>query len=184
MEGKKAKSNHPEILWAPWRMEYIASTLKVTDCIFCTKPRDKKDKSNLILYRGKTGFIIMNRFPYNSGHLLIVPYRHTASFSDLSDEEKIDLFNLLQISQDVLDRIMHPQGFNIGMNLGRLAGAGIVNHLHFHVVPRWGGDTNFMPIVGNTKVISEALDKTWKHLHIAFEKNFTSFKTNKRGETS
>jgi ATP adenylyltransferase len=112
----------------------------------------------------------MNRFPYNNGHLMIVPFQHTCDMKALSNDEKIELIDLLQSSQDVLKEVMRPQGFNIGMNIGRLAGAGIDCHLHFHLVPRWGGDTNFMPIVGHTKVISEGLEETWEKLHSVFKK--------------
>ncbi len=169
MKENSSKSKGPDILWAPWRIEYIKNCFKEDGCIFCQKPGEKKDRENLIVYRGRTGFVIMNRYPYNNGHLLIVPYQHTSELSSLTDEEKIELFDLLRLSKDVLERVMNPQGYNIGMNLGRLAGAGITTHLHFHVVPRWGGDTNFMPIVGHTKVISEALEKTWENLKKAFD---------------
>ena len=165
----KQKSPRYEILWAPWRIEYIENTTKNEGCIFCEKCTEKDDKTNLIVYRGNTAFVIMNKYPYNNGHLLIVPCQHTANMISLTDDEKIELFNLIQYSQDVLMEVMRPQGFNIGMNLGRLAGAGITGHLHFHIVPRWGGDTNFMPIVGHTKVISEALEKTWAKLKKAFD---------------
>ena len=157
-----------DILWAPWRIEYISDTSKNEGCIFCEKLTESEDKANLIVHRREKAFVIMNKYPYNNGHLLIVPNQHTAEMASLSDKEKIGLMNLLQISQEVLKEVMRPQGFNIGMNLGRLAGAGITEHLHFHIVPRWGGDTNFMPIVGHTKVISEALEKTWEKLHAAF----------------
>ncbi len=112
----------------------------------------------------------MNRYPYNNGHLMVVPYQHTSEISSLSSEEKIELFNLLEISLNVLKKVMKPQGFNIGMNLGRLAGAGIADHLHFHIVPRWGGDTNFMPVVAHTKVISEGLEQTWEKLKREFDR--------------
>jgi len=171
-DTEKEKGQDEHILWAPWRIEYITDATKNEGCIFCDKSAEKDDRANLIVYRGKTAFVIMNRYPYNNGHLLIVPNRHTSEMADLSDEEKIELVNLLQYAQDVLQAVMKPQGFNIGMNLGRLAGAGITDHLHFHIVPRWGGDTNFMPIVGHTKVISEALEETRDHLHKAFEERF------------
>jgi ATP adenylyltransferase len=157
------------ILWAPWRIEYIENAAKTEGCIFCEKPREKNDKKNLLIYRTEMAFVMMNRYPYNNGHLMIVPYRHTPALSDLTINEKLELCNLLEKSQLVLHEVMQPQGYNIGMNIGRLAGAGIVDHLHFHIVPRWGGDTNFMPILGHTKVISEALEETWAHLKTAFD---------------
>jgi ATP adenylyltransferase len=158
------------ILCAPWRIEYIENAEKPAGCIFCVKPSEADDRGNLITHRGKSAFVIMNRYPYNNGHLMVVPFRHTADLSGLEDEEKLELFDLLIASQRVLSDVMHPQGFNIGMNLGRPAGAGIADHLHFHVVPRWNGDTNFMPVLGHTKVISEGLDQTWLKLVEAFRK--------------
>ena len=158
-------------LWAPWRMEYILSVKEEneTGCIFCKRIPQNDDKKNLILYRGETVFVIMNKFPYNSGHLMVVPYRHTGDLQALQAEELTELFTVLQMCQRVLDAVMHPHGYNIGMNLGRVAGAGIEDHLHLHIVPRWNGDTNFMPIIANTKVISEALDKTYDKLKEAFD---------------
>ena len=170
----KPSDGRPDILWAPWRIEYIADASKNEGCVFCERFADSEDTQNLIVHRGRTGFVIMNKYPYNNGHLLIVPYLHTAEMADLDGDDRLELFHLLEVSQEVLSEVMHPQGFNIGMNLGRLAGAGIVEHLHFHLVPRWGGDTNFMPIVGHTKVISEALEKTCEKLQQAFQKRFPS----------
>jgi ATP adenylyltransferase len=150
-------------------MEYIENCDRPEGCIFCIKPAEDHDQKNLIVHRGKTSFIILNRYPYNNGHLMVVPYQHTAELSDLSDPEKIELFDFLALSQKVLNRVMCPQAFNIGMNLGRCSGAGIEDHLHFHVVPRWNGDTNFMPIIGHTKVVSEGLEDTWKKLSQSFK---------------
>ncbi len=166
--GIRDKSSGLNILWAPWRLEYIEDASKNEGCIFCDKFMEKDDKSNLIVCRGETAFVIMNKYPYNNGHLLIVPCRHTAEIASLTNDEKIELFDLIQHSREILTEVMKPQGFNVGMNLGRLAGAGITEHIHFHIVPRWGGDTNFMPVLGNTKVISEALEKTWEKLQNAF----------------
>ena len=170
VSGNRRKGEGPEILWAPWRIEYIENAEEYRGCIFCDKSKEKDDKKNLIVYRGELGFVIMNRYPYNNGHLMVVPYQHTSEISSLSSEEKIELFNLLEISLNVLKKVMKPQGFNIGMNLGRLAGAGIADHLHFHIVPRWGGDTNFMPVVAHTKVISEGLEQTWEKLKREFDR--------------
>lgn len=155
-----------EILWAPWRMEYILKAKEGEDesCIFCSRIKQKFDKKNLILHRSQKAFIIMNRFPYNNGHLMVVPNRHIGDLMELSSGEKSELFSLLQLSIKALNRVMAPHGFNIGMNLGRVAGAGIEDHLHFHIVPRWNGDTNYMPVISNTKVVSEALDKSYEKL--------------------
>jgi len=148
-------------------MEYIENVNEDNGCIFCIKPGEDNDRENLIVFRGKTCFVIMNRFPYNNGHLLIVPYKHTSTIQELDDEEKLELFQVIDKCCQVLKDVMNPQGFNIGMNLGRPAGAGIADHVHFHVVPRWNGDTNFMPVTGGTKIISEGLEKTWEKLYKA-----------------
>ena len=156
------------ILWAPWRMEYIQNTDKPSGCIFCDKPKEFDDKINLIVYRGELIFVMMNRYPYNNGHLMVIPFRHTNELASLSGDEKQELFDLLVLSEKALKDVMQPHGFNIGMNLERVAGAGIADHLHFHIVPRWDGDTNFMPVVGHTKVLSEGLEETWKKLNCTF----------------
>ncbi len=164
------EENGMKFLWAPWRIEYILSNKDKTTCIFCERYPQNNDRENLILYRGEKVFVIMNRFPYNSGHLMVVPYQHTGDIQNLSVEENQELMKVIQVSIAVLEEVMQPHGFNIGMNLKRVAGAGIEDHLHFHIVPRWDGDTNFMPIISNTKVVSEALDKTYEKLKIGFDK--------------
>lgn len=150
-------------MWAPWRMEYILSP-KPEGCIFCDKSRQRTDRDNLILARGQTCFVIMNFYPYNNGHLMVVPYRHVSDLERLTAEERTEMMSLLTKSNDILKASMHPDGLNIGMNLGKVAGAGIDDHLHFHIVPRWNGDTNFMPVVGHTKVVAQALYETWEAL--------------------
>ena len=162
-----------ERLWAPWRMEYIKRTKKNSGCIFCDKPEQDSDIENLILFRGRTCFVIMNFYPYNNGHLMVVPYRHLCDFHALSAEERNEMMALVDASIDVIKADMQPQGFNLGMNIGSVAGAGIAGHLHFHIVPRWNGDTNFMPVTGHTKVISEVLTETCRHLR----KKFTQYMT-------
>ena len=152
------------LLWAPWRMEYIETVDRTPECIFCQKWKEDRDEENLILLRGKRCFIILNRFPYNNGHIMVVPVQHTAELDALSDGERLGLRILVEEAISALKAVMGPDGFNIGMNLGRTAGAGIDEHLHLHVVPRWNGDTNFMPVVGGTKVISEALQNTYQKL--------------------
>jgi ATP adenylyltransferase len=158
-----------ENLWAPWRMEYISKEKEgqKEPCIFCNRLSQMNDKKNLILFRGDLVFIIMNKFPYNNGHLMVVPNRHTEDILGIRPEEQKEIFSLIQLGIKILNRVMNPHGFNIGMNLGRVSGAGITDHLHFHVVPRWNGDTNFMPIIGKTKVISEAIEKSYEKLHRA-----------------
>jgi ATP adenylyltransferase len=152
-----------EYLWAPWRVEYIE---KATEggCILCEKPRANKDEANLILCRGQHNFIMLNAFPYNPGHLMVAPYRHTANLQDLTDEEAKEHFGFIKKGVALLREVMNPTGFNIGLNLGRIAGAGIAEHIHTHIVPRWQGDTNFMPILAGTKVTSEALAATYQKL--------------------
>lgn len=155
------------ILWAPWRMEYIRGE-KEAGCIFCNRIPQTTDRENLIVARGDACFIIMNRYPYNNGHLMIVPYRHVGVLHELTPVENSEMMKLLQQSAHALNEAMRPHGFNIGMNIGKAAGAGIDDHLHFHIVPRWSADTNFMPILGHTKVVSEALYDTWAVLHKIF----------------
>ncbi len=157
-----------DILWAPWRIEYIKQS-KEPGCVFCTKPAEQQDDKNFIVHRSKTSFVIMNFYPYNNGHLMIVPFRHTADIAGLTADEKLEMMDLLAMSKQALKQTMAPHGFNIGMNLGQVAGAGIKDHLHFHIVPRWNGDTNFMPICGHTKVVSEGLAETWEKLRKAFD---------------
>ena len=156
-------------LWAPWRMDYILHVDETEGCIFCEKPEEDHDEANLILARGKHAFVILNAFPYNNGHVLVVPYRHTAQMGDLTDEEKLELMTLTARSIDALTCQLHPDGFNVGMNLGRAAGAGIDDHIHLHVIPRWSGDTNFMAVVGDTKVVAEGLQACFNRLRGAFE---------------
>lgn len=157
-----------DILWAPWRIEYIKQP-KEAGCIFCTKPAENQDEKNFIIHRSKTSFVIMNFYPYNNGHLIIVPFRHISEITELTADEKLEMMDLLASSEAALQQTMSPHGFNIGMNLGEVAGAGVKDHLHFHIVPRWNGDTNFMPICGHTKVVSEGLAETWEKLKKVFE---------------
>jgi ATP adenylyltransferase len=152
-----------ENLWAPWRAEYILNTKK-GGCFLCQKPKEDRDEENFILYRGKTNFIILNSYPYNPGHLLIAPYRHVDNLQKLTDEESKEHFALLKLSIKLLTKVTRPQGFNIGMNLGKVSGAGLDDHLHTHVVPRWLGDTNFMTVTSNTKVVSQGLADTYRNL--------------------
>ncbi len=155
-------------LWAPWRMVYIKEAASESGCLFCRTARSGKEAENLLLFRGKLGFVMMNLYPYNSGHLMVAPFRHLATIEDLTDRESVLLFRLAGTSIRILDRVMKPQGYNLGMNLGRVAGAGVLGHLHLHIVPRWSGDTNFMPVLGETKVVAEALAATYKKLKREF----------------
>lgn len=152
-----------EQLWAPWRIEYIVHAEK-GGCFLCEKPKEANDESNLILCRGKSNFIILNSFPYNPGHLMVVPYHHIGHLDGLTDEEAKEHFDLVKRSLRLLIEVVKPAGFNIGMNLGKVAGAGVDDHIHTHIVPRWQGDTNFMPVISNTKVLPEALAAAYKKL--------------------
>jgi ATP adenylyltransferase len=152
-----------EHLWAPWRAEYILQTKKV-GCFLCKTVKENRDENNLILHRGKSNFIILNSFPYNPGHLLIAPYRHIGNLDNLNDEEAKEHFALIKLSLRLLVKVTKPTGFNMGMNMGKVAGAGLDDHIHTHIVPRWQGDTNFMPVISDTKVVSEALAATYKKL--------------------
>ncbi len=155
-------------LWAPWRIQYIRSP-KHDGCIFCDFPKENRDRERLILYRGKHSFIIMNNYPYNPGHIMIAPYRHVGKWEDLNDEELLEIMKLSQLAVKAIKRVMNPDGFNMGVNLGRVAGAGIDDHVHLHIVPRWNGDTNFMPVVADTKVIPESLQEAYDGLRKAVE---------------
>lgn len=156
-----------ERLWAPWRLQYIKSGDQ-EGCIFCTKPGLGDDEAALIPHRGERCFVMLNAFPYNNGHLMIAPYEHTARLQDLDDGTAAELMGLSQRSLRALEAAYSPDGFNVGFNLGRIAGAGVADHVHQHVVPRWSGDTNFMPVLGDTKVISEALESSYKAVRDAF----------------
>jgi ATP adenylyltransferase len=152
-----------EQLWAPWRGKFV-ETAKYEGCIFCELPKAGNDREKLILYRGKEAFIIMNAFPYAAGHLMVAPFRHIAALGGLTETERCEMFDLVARCETILTSAMKPEGFNVGLNLGRAAGAGVDKHLHCHVVPRWVGDTNFMSVLGNIRVINEALDKTFDKL--------------------
>ena len=151
-----------KILWAPWRIKYILG--KKEGCIFCNKIEENKDKENYVLLRGKTAFAMLNTFPYNNGHLMVAPYKHVPDFDDLDESELGELMRLVKKCTQVLKKALKPQGFNIGANVGKAAGAGVEGHIHIHVVPRWGGDTNFIYTVGETKIIPETLDDTFNKL--------------------
>jgi len=151
-------------LWAPWRMKFLDTHAKTLGCVFCTLPAEDADEKNLILHRSTHCFVIFNKYPYNPGHLMVIPFRHTSNFLELTADELLDMQQQLQTSMAALKKQMEPQGFNLGMNLGEAGGAGIRDHLHYHIVPRWNGDTNFMPALGHTKVLPETLDATYKKL--------------------
>jgi ATP adenylyltransferase len=143
-------------LWAPWRLEYIQGADKEPGCIFC-RAVEANDEEGFVVKRGELAFVLLNKFPYASGHLMIAPYRHEGEFGDLTSEEAVEIHRLASAGLAALAETMRPQGFNLGWNLGRVAGAGVMDHVHLHVVPRWAGDTNFMPVLADVKVLPEAL---------------------------
>ncbi len=153
-----------QVLWAPWRMEYINSEKKEESCIFCPGEDRGKDEERLILYVGSLTMVMMNRFPYNNCHLLVAPVHHLAGLERLSDEEMLDLLLMVRRSINILKKIINPEGFNVGLNLGRVAGAGMEEHMHFHIVPRWNGDTNYRTVFGEVRVIPEHIKETYKIL--------------------
>ena len=156
-------------LWSPWRMEYILST-KEDGCVFCKKSKSDQDRDNLVLFRGTNSFVLMNLYPYNNAHLLIAPYKHVDTTLELSSRVSNEMMHLSNESMRIIKTSMNADGFNFGANIGAIGGAGIKDHIHFHVVPRWLGDTNFMPVIGHTKVMVEGLLETYDELKPYFEK--------------
>jgi ATP adenylyltransferase len=146
-------------LWAPWRLEYIESADEQEGCVFCLA-RDGEDEERLVVHRGKLALVVLNKYPYASGHLMVAPQRHEGEFGDLTPDEAVEIHRLAGAGIAALAETMGPQGFNLGWNLGRIAGAGVIDHVHLHVVPRWAGDTNFMPVLADVKVLPEALEQT------------------------
>lgn len=168
---------HPEspphhLLWAPWRIEYIRG-IQQDNCFICEKlgADPAEDENNLVLARGKTCALLLNAYPYNSGHVLVAPHRHVADIADLTDAEMSETMQLVQAMKRIQDRLMHPDGYNFGFNLGAAAGAGLRTHIHGHLVPRWTGDTNFMPVIGDTRVVPQALSDTGRMLREGWEKD-------------
>ena len=173
MESEKKNSllqlnqlmNH---IWSPWRMEYIESDKEV-GCIFCMAQEKEDGVENLIAFRGERAYVILNRYPYTSGHLMVVPFEHIPNLEELDAQNRAEMMELTSCCMTVLRRIYHPQAFNIGANIGEAAGAGVKSHVHFHIVPRWAGDTNFMSILGETRVLPEALEITFDRVRKGFE---------------
>jgi ATP adenylyltransferase len=154
-------------LWAPWRLEYIASADEQDGCIFCAA-LEAPDEESLVVHRGELAFSLLNRFPYASGHFMVAPTRHVGDFADLTPDEAAEIHRLATAGLTALGSVYSPQGFNLGWNLGRVAGAGVLDHVHLHVVPRWAGDTNFMPVLADVKVIPEHLTETRSRIAAAW----------------
>jgi len=157
-------------IWAPWRLAYVKDASKdiEEECIFCAKPAAADDEANLIVHRGQHCFVILNLFPYTNGHLMVAPYEHTGRIQELPAATVAETMALAQRAMDGLERVYDPQGYNVGFNQGRAAGAGVEHHIHLHVVPRWGGDTNFMPVIADTKVMPQTLEQSYAALKEAF----------------
>ena len=157
-------------IWAPWRLAYVKDASKdiEEECIFCAKPGAEDDEANLIVHRGERCFVILNKFPYTNGHLMLAPYEHAAAIQELDAETVAELMSLAQRSMNALESAYSPHGYNVGFNQGRVAGAGVEHHIHMHVVPRWGGDTNFMPVLGDTRVMNQTLEDSFRSVREAF----------------
>jgi ATP adenylyltransferase len=153
-----------DYLWTPWRYQYITKTGEPGECVFCAAAQAPDDRERLVVHRATHNFVILNRFPYTSGHIMVVPYRHVATLEDVPDDALVELIRLARESERRLRAVYRPDGLNLGMNIGKSAGAGIAGHLHLHVLPRWTGDTNFMTVVGETRVLPEDLEATWERL--------------------
>jgi ATP adenylyltransferase len=158
-------------IWAPWRLEYVKDAAKDEEsaCIFCAKPAENDDRANLIVHRGERCFVILNLFPYTNGHLMVAPYQHTARLQDLDPETVAEMMALSQRAMQRLEDAYEPHGYNVGFNQGRIAGAGVEHHIHMHVVPRWGGDTNFMPVLADTRVMPQSLEQSYEALEGGFD---------------
>jgi ATP adenylyltransferase len=158
-------------IWAPWRFAYVKDATKNEQqgCIFCVKPDEGDDEANLIVHRGERCFVILNLFPYTNGHLMVAPYEHHSSLADLDDETVAEMMSLTQRAIAALEESYSPHGYNIGFNQGRVAGAGVEHHIHMHVVPRWGGDTNFMPVLADTRVMPQSLEESYEALRGRFD---------------
>ena len=157
-------------IWAPWRLAYVkdASKDKESECIFCAAVEGDDDEASLIVHRGERCFVILNKFPYTNGHLMVAPYEHTSALQDLDAETMAELMSLAQRGMSALEKSYAPHGYNVGFNQGRVAGAGVEHHIHMHVVPRWGGDTNFMPVLGDTRVMNQTLADSFETVRKAF----------------
>lgn len=157
-------------IFAPWRVEYVKKAKEgESECIFCEKPEQDRDKESLILKRGEHNFIILNKYPYNPGHAIVAPYRHISSYNELREDEVTEKHELTESYLSAAKEVFNPDGFNLGSNLGRTAGAGIDDHIHFHVVPRWEGDNNFMPVISETRVVSQSIESSYEELKKRFE---------------
>jgi ATP adenylyltransferase len=157
-------------IWAPWRLKYVKDADKDNEdqCVFCAKPALGDDETALIVHRGRSSFVILNLYPYTNGHLMVSPYEHVGRIQDIPEETTTEMLALAKLAMTQLEDVYGPQGFNVGFNQGRSAGAGVEHHIHMHVVPRWGGDTNFMPVIANHRVMPQSLEDSYRVLREAF----------------
>jgi ATP adenylyltransferase len=155
-------------LWSPWRMKYIENGEQEEGCIFCNAQAKEDSEANLIAFRGQRAFVILNLYPYTSGHLMVIPFEHVATFEELTSATRSEMMELTSQCMLVLRKTYHPQGFNMGANIGEAAGAGVPGHVHIHIVPRWGGDTNFMSTLGETRVLPESIEVTYRRVREGF----------------
>ncbi len=158
-----------DYLWTPWRFAYITQADRETDCVFCRKQAEAEDDRNYIVYRGRKNFILLNIYPYTVGHMMVVPYRHVATLAEAEPEECSEMMELTRQAEAALRTVYRPQGVNLGMNIGKSAGAGVAGHIHMHVLPRWEADANFLSVISETRVLPETLDVTWGKLKKEFE---------------
>lgn len=155
-------------IWAPWRLRYVSTANKQTDCVFCAKPGEGDDRKALIVHRGERCYVILNLYPYTSGHLMVAPFEHAGRFEEIDPATVAEMTDLAQQAIRKLEEVYSPEGFNVGLNQGRVAGAGVEGHIHLHVVPRWAGDTNYMPVVADTRVMPQTLEETYDALEGGF----------------
>ncbi|MCJ7432938.1 MAG: HIT domain-containing protein [Anaerolineales bacterium] len=157
-------------LWSPWRMEYLENHEKEDGCVFCNSQAKTDGADNLIAFRGERAYVILNRYPYTNGHLMVIPFEHKSTLEELDSLTRAEMMELATRCMSVLRKVYKPQAFNMGANIGEAAGAGVVGHVHIHIVPRWSGDTNFMSALGETRVLPESLEDTYRKIHRAFQK--------------
>ncbi len=157
-----------ERIWAPWRLKYVKDANKSEGCVFCEKPAEGDDRQALIVHRGERCFVILNLFPYTNGHLMVAPYEHLGRLQDIPAEVTAEMMALAQQAMRTLEDVYGPEGFNVGVNQGRVAGAGVEGHIHLHVVPRWAGDTNYMPVIADTRVMPQSLEESYDALTGSF----------------
>ena len=159
-----------DYLWSPWRYQYLTAARKPDGCVFCIMAAEDRDEENLIVYRGALNFVVLNKFPYTSGHLMVVPYVHTSELAAVAEETAAEMMALMRLSERHLRAVYRPDGLNLGMNIGESAGAGIAGHIHMHVLPRWHADANFMTTIAETRVLPEEIHVTWRRVHEAFSR--------------